>query len=92
MSPLSRVTELAYQRGRFMLLPATIVLVPGVKMLELLLPVLVVPVPVQLSPPAMATAPLPGNNSCELQKMSDSESLLMVRCSPGRPAAGFQTS
>src|SRR5262249_28498759 len=33
---------------------------PGVKMLELLLPVLVVAVPVQLSPPATRTSPLCG--------------------------------
>ena len=49
---------------------------------ELLLPVLVVAVPVQLSPPAMNTLSPAGSTSCELQKRSVPVPLLKVRWLP----------
>ena len=92
VSPLSRVVELAYQRGRFMSAVRTSVLVDGVNRFELLLPVLVVAVPVQLSPPATNTWPVPGKTSCVLQKRSARVSLLKVRCPALKPASGSQMS
>ena len=61
-----------------MALPRVSVRVPTSKMLELLLPVLVVAVPVQLSPPAIKTLLPPGSKSCELQKISVPVPLLNV--------------
>src|SRR5215831_18100421 len=59
----------AYQRGRFMVFPLGVrVLSLGLKMLELLFPVLVVCVPVQLSPPTTRTFPLCGRTIWALQK------------------------
>ena len=61
---------LLYQRARFMLLPRTRLRSATVKRLLLLLPVLVVAVPVQLSPPLMTMPVPPGSSSWLLQKMS----------------------
>ena len=46
------------------------VLVAASNRFELLLPTLVVPLAVQLSPPARKTVLLPGSSNCELQKRS----------------------
>ena len=92
MSPLSSVIELEYQRARFMFGPRVSVLPLTANRLELLLPVFVVPLPVQLSPPAMKT-PLPsGSTVCELQKMSVPLVLSSVRWPPFNPPAGSHTS
>jgi hypothetical protein len=60
--------------------------------LVLLLPVLVVLVPVQLSPPAMRMLPLWGSTTWELQKMSVNVMLLRVMWPAPKPAAGSQMS
>src|SRR5512134_17320 len=61
-------------------------------MLLLLLPVLVVPVPVQLSPPATRTPPPFGSTSCEPQKMSVSVAFGNVMWPAAGPDAGSQMS
>ena len=84
-SPFSSTVEPEYQRARFMLLPRASTLLDKVNRLLLLLPVLVVPVPVQLSPPARNTCPPCGSTTCEPQKMSVLVTLGSVRCPPSRP-------
>ena len=71
-----------------MLLPRESVLSADLNRLVLLLPVLVVPVPVQLSPPAMNTLPLDGNTICELQKNVGQFKLSRVRWPAARPCPG----
>jgi hypothetical protein len=51
-----------------MLLPRASTLVPKLSTVELLFPVLVVAVPVQLSPPEITIASPPGSITCELQR------------------------
>ena len=75
-----------------MLFWRVIVLLPRLNRLLLLLPVFVVPLPVQLSPPAMKTWFPDGSMTCELQKMSVPVVLGSVVWPASRPAAESQTS
>src|ERR1044071_8289495 len=91
-SPFSSIVEPEYQRARFMLLPRASTLLDRVNRLLLLLPVLVVLVPVQLSPPARNTWLPPGSTTCEPQKMSVLVTLSSVRWPPLRPELMSQMS
>src|ERR1043165_673953 len=91
-SPFTSTVDDEYQRARFKLAERASVLPMGLNRLLLLLPVFVVPVPVQLSPPAMKISPLCGRITCELQKMSVSVMLSSVRCPPVNPPDGSQMS
>jgi hypothetical protein len=88
------VVAVEYQRSRFMLPARVSVFARESKIFELLFPVLVVLVPVQLSPPASSTpAPLCGSTSCDPQKTSVPVPLGRVMCPAApKPKDGSQTS
>src|SRR4029453_1495421 len=91
ISPLSSVVSVAYQRGRNMSLLRRRLLVLELNSKLLLLPVLVVFMPVQLSPPASTTSPLPcGSSSCALQNVSVPVPFGKVRCPFAFPGGGLQ--
>src|SRR5215813_132424 len=88
--PSDSDTTEGYQRGKFIDVPAAIVLLLGVKIVVRLFAKLRVPLTVR-SPPVMSTFPLVMSD-CPLQKMSVEVVLDRTECEfVPVPSAGFQT-